>query len=120
MIAHLVLFNPASDLGPEGREQFVSALERAFSNIPEIERAHVGRRRRLGRGYEALVSQHFEFAAVLEFASEEALIRYLDHPAHMELGRLFFASAQATLVYDFEMVRGDEIRRLLEGPLAEP
>ena len=42
MIAHIVLFRPAAEMPAGEREQFVGALERALSNIPQIRRARVG------------------------------------------------------------------------------
>ncbi len=113
MIAHVVLFRPSPDLSSEAREQFVAALERALSNIPEIRRARVGRRKTLGRAYDALAAEPYPFAAILEFDSEAALRTYLDHPAHVELGQRFFASAEAMLVHDFEMMDAAGARSLL-------
>ncbi len=101
-------------MGAEEREQFVASLENALDGIPVIARARVGRRRVLGRAYDAAAAEHYEFAAVLEFAAEADLRTYLDHPAHLELGRRFFASAETMLVHDFEMVDGSAVRSLLD------
>ena len=43
-----------------------------------------------------------ERASILEFANEADLRAYLDHPAHVDLGRLLFTAADAVLAYDFE------------------
>lgn len=113
MIAHIVLFRPASGMAADEREQFVGALERALSNIPQIRRAQVGRRRVLGRVYDTQAVEQFPYAAILEFDSEADLRTYLDYPAHAELGQRFFASAEATLVHDFDMVDAPGVRSLL-------
>lgn len=113
MIAHIVLFRPAPDMTKEARELFVNALEAALSNIPEIRRARLGRRRLLGRTYDAHAVEQFPYAAILEFESEADLRTYLDHPAHAELGKRFFSSAEAILVHDFEMVDGADAAALL-------
>lgn len=112
MIAHVVLFRPAASLSGDDREKFVASLERALSGIPEIRRAHVGRRRILGRAYDA-AGEPFPYAAILEFDSEADLRTYLDHPAHAELGQRFFTSTEAMLVHDFEMVDAPAARSLL-------
>jgi hypothetical protein len=115
MIAHLVLFRPSATLSSEDRDAFIVALERALTQVPGIERARVGRRRNLGRFYDQHARENYEFAAVLEFASEEALRGYLDHPAHVELGQRFFSSADAALVHDFEWVTADRLRALADS-----
>ncbi len=113
MIAHIVLFRPAAEMPAGEREQFVGALERALSNIPQIRRARVGRRRVLGRVYDTQAVEQFPYAAILEFDSEADLRTYLDHPAHAELGKRLFASAEQVLVHDFEMLDADRARLLL-------
>lgn len=104
MIAHLVLFRFKADLSPADRKGLIEAMRHAFASIPEVRRVRIGRRRVLGRTYDALVKEHFEHVAVLEFDTEEALVRYLDHPAHAELSRRFCESSEAALAYDFEIV----------------
>ena len=71
-------------------------------------------RRPLSRQYEAMMTEDYEFLCVIEFDDEEGLRTYLDHPAHAELGRLFYVSSEAALVYDFTMVEPDNIRQLLD------
>jgi hypothetical protein len=114
MIAHVVLFRPSRSLTPDARDAFVGALERALAAVPGVHRARVGRRRNLGRYYDQNAPDDYSFAAVLEFASEDALRSYLDHPAHAELGQRFFASAEAALVHDFEWTTVDKLRSLIE------
>jgi hypothetical protein len=108
MIAHIVLFRPRADLTAEERTRFAGAFERSLRDIPTIRRAHVGRRTTIGRDYERLMRVDYPYAAVLEFDDVDGLRAYLAHPAHEELGARLFASAEETLVYDFEMGEGAE------------
>lgn len=111
MIAHLVLFRPKPSLNGAERGAFIDALERALAGIPEIRRAQVGRRVFAGRPYDEQNSEQFPFAAILEFDTEHDLHRYLDHPAHEELGRQFYLAAERALVFDFDL--GSDARALL-------
>lgn len=102
MISHVVLFRPKASLSSEQRAQLVHALRDAVSGIPSIKRTTVGRRILLNRpGYETQMAEHYEYSAILEFDSEADLRAYLDHPAHNNLGRLLFTTADAVLAYDF-------------------
>jgi hypothetical protein len=116
VIAHVVLFKPRPNLAHADREALLEAMRIAFTNIPEIRRARVGRRRVLGRPYDAMARIDFEYAAILEFDTELGLRTYLDHPAHVDLGRQFGDTAEAALVYDYEMIEPEEIRRFLDEP----
>ena len=118
MIAHLVLFRPKSTLTDDQRAQFVIALEHAFTNIPLIKRARVGRRLTLGRIYDAQNLQEFPFAAILEFESEADLRQYLDHPAHEAIGTQFYTTSDAAMVFDYELLEGERVRELIN--LASP
>jgi hypothetical protein len=113
MVAHLVLLKPKPDLTEADRAGLLDAMRVAFTAIGEIRRVRVGRRTLIGRGYEGQMSTDFEFVCVMEFDSEVALKTYLDHPAHEELGKLFFTSAASALVYDFQIVEPDRIGELL-------
>ena len=111
MISHVVLFRPRATLTADERDQLVAALRRAVEGIPQITRVAIGKRLLLNRpGYETMMVEHFEYAAVLEFASEADLLAYLDHPAHVELGQRLFTSAEAVLAYDFLETTLDELR----------
>ncbi|MEZ5287005.1 MAG: Dabb family protein [Vicinamibacterales bacterium] len=115
MIAHVVLFTPRAGLPEEERAALVAALERACRDIPGIQRATVGRRRVLGYAYDTLSPVSFDYAAVLEFASQSALAEYLQHPAHVELGTLFHQVSQVAIAHDFEMAdatAAGEVRRI--------
>jgi hypothetical protein len=113
MIAHIVLFRPKATLSSEQQRTFVTALEHALKNIPQIARARVGRRVTLGRGYDARNPQDFPFFAALEFESEADLLAYLEHPAHQMLGVQLFNTAEEVMVFDFALLEGAQVRELL-------
>lgn len=103
MIAHVVLYELRPDLTPAERTRFVEALRQAVVGIPAIRRVRIGRRRRVGASYEAVASSSYEFIGILEFDDEAGLREYLEHPAHVDLGRLFWEFSARTLVFDYEL-----------------
>jgi hypothetical protein len=103
VVAHVVLFRPRAGLTRDERGILVESFSRALRDIPGIRRASIGRRVTHGRSYERLMEEDYEFAAVLEFDDLDGLTRYLQHPAHEDLGARFFASFAAALIYDYEM-----------------
>ena len=103
MLSHVVLFRPKPDLSSADAERFVAALERTLTSVPTVRRATVGRRTRVGAHYEQLSQPDFPYVAIIEFHDRAGLDAYLGHPAHDELAQRFWASLEATLVYDFEM-----------------
>ena len=108
MIAHVVLFRPRPDLATDAIAHLLTSFEKALRDITLVQRAHVGRRVTVGRGYEQMMRADYPYAAVLEFESITALRGYLEHPAHAEIGSAVFAAAADILVYDFEMGPGTE------------
>ena len=113
MVSHVVLLKPKPSLRHSEREALLDAMRVAFTGITEIRRVRIGKRKLIGRGYEAQMTTDYEFVCVIEFDDEAALRGYLEHPAHAELGKLFFVSAETALVYDYEMVEPTRIRELL-------
>lgn len=102
MISHIVLFRPKPHLSPGDRQALIDALRNAVSGIPSIKRTTIGRRVLLNRrGYETQMPEHYEYSAIIDFESEADLRAYLDHPAHVELGKRLFECADAVLAYDF-------------------
>lgn len=102
MILHVVLFRPKPSLSADQRGALIDALHRAVAGIAQIKRATIGKRILLRRpGYETQMAEHYEYSAILEFNNETDLRAYLDHSAHVDLGRLLFTSADAVLAYDF-------------------
>ena len=117
MVAHVVLFKPKPGLDPAGRQRLATAFERALQEIPSIRRAHVGRRILHGRPYEQLMTEDYEYAAILEFDTAADLSAYLAHEAHDALGALFFEAFDVALMYDYEMQPGGT-DWLLERPVS--
>jgi hypothetical protein len=111
MILHLVLFRPKATLTDEQRRTLIETLQNALGAIPGIRHARVGRRRNLGRFYDAQNAQDFPFVATIEFATEADLLSYLDHPAHRSLGEQFYLTAESALAFDFEWL--DRVEDLL-------
>jgi hypothetical protein len=104
VIAHIVLLQPKSDLTEAQRAEAVATIRRSTAGIPEIRRAGIGRRVKHGLpGYEQLMAQEFEFALVIEVEDVDALKRYLQAPAHVALGHLFYTATAAALAYDYAM-----------------
>ena len=46
----------------------------------------------------------FEYCAVIEFDDVAGLRGYLAHPAHAELGRLFYATSREAFAADYDSV----------------
>jgi hypothetical protein len=115
MIAHVVLFQPRANLPATEREALAASFEHALTSIPQVRRARVGARRTLGRLYDQQNICDFSFVAIMEFDSEADLLTYLDHPAHNELGRGFYETAEAALVYDFELTEGAGVSRVFSA-----
>ena len=110
-----MLFRPRAGLSAEDATALGDAFARALNEIPSVRRARVGKRIAIGRDYELLMAVDYEYAAVIEFDDVAGLKGYLEHAAHEELGRRFFESIEAGLVYDFEMMTGaDGLADLLE------
>ena len=110
-----MIFRPRAELSADDARAFGEAFELALNDIPFVRRANVGRRITIGREYEQLMAVDYNYAAVIEFDDVAGLKGYLEHPAHEELGRRFFESIEAGLVYDFEMMTGaDGVAALLE------
>ena len=96
MIAHVVLFRPKPGLSDAERRTFADALQHALTRIDLIRRVTIGRRVTLGRLYDQQNAVDFPYAAILEFETEGDLRAYLDHPAHVNLGRQFYFTSSPT------------------------
>jgi stress responsive alpha/beta barrel protein len=103
MIAHVVLFTPREDLSAEERARFGTALERALSSIESVRRYRVGRRVKTGAAYDNLPGA-YGYCGVIEFDDSVGLETYLAHPAHVELGQLFYTSCLEAFAGDFDVV----------------
>ena len=88
-------------------------MSTALTAIPSIRRVRVGRRVTHGGGYEQLMRNDYQYAAILEFDDLAGLQAYLQHPAHDALAEHFFAAVEEALMYDFQLEEG--IEGLREG-----
>jgi hypothetical protein len=111
VLVHLILFTPRGDLSAAERDGLIASVERASRDIPSVRRVAVGRRITVGRPYEQLTTEHYDYVATLEFDDREGLQCYLDHPAHTELATRFFAALAKAQIYDFEL--SDTLRELV-------
>ena len=112
MIVHLVLFTPRDGLADQDRWRVVSALDHVLTTIPSIRRYQVGRRIRLGTAYDALSPGPPHYCCIFEFETREDLRAYLEHPAHVELGQLFYETSSSAQAFDFDTVDADAGARL--------
>lgn len=104
MIAHVVLFTPKPDLSDADRAALLDALVSASTGIPSIRRFRVGTRVKHGlAGYEQMMRDDYEFAAIIEFDDMHGLKAYLQHQSHVVIGQHFTKSAARSLAYDYEM-----------------
>ena len=109
MVAHVVLFRPKPHLDATTRQRLAAAFQQALSDIPSIRRAQIGRRVTHGRPYEQLMTENYEYAAILEFDTVADLTAYLSHEAHDALGALFFEAFDVALMYDYQMGEAQDL-----------
>jgi hypothetical protein len=115
VISHVILFSPKPELTPAARRDLLEALVAASTEIPSIRTFRVGRRVKHGLpGYEQLMRDDYEFAAVVEFDDLDGLKSYLAHPSHAALGRHFMASASRALAYDYNVVDAASVGTLVD------
>jgi stress responsive alpha/beta barrel protein len=112
MVSHLVIMKPRRDLSAPARERLVTAFEHAIREIPTVKSVRVGRRVRIGAGYEAVMPDAADYFVLIDFDDVAGLAAYLQHPAHKDLGARFSDSLEAALVFDFEGVGLDRLREL--------
>ena len=111
MIAHVILWQPRPGLTADQRQEVLDALTAAVKGAPSVRACTIGRRVKHGLpGYEQLMAQDFEFAAIIEFDGIDGLRQYLRHPAHASIGERFTSAAAAALAYDYEIVELDDLR----------
>jgi hypothetical protein len=103
MIAHVVLMKPRPDLSSEDRRAFMAAFDRALREIPSIRGVRIGRRVEHGAAYEQMSPDSADVLAVIDFDDFDGLATYLRHPAHQQLGALFYDSISSGAAYDFQI-----------------
>jgi hypothetical protein len=115
VIAHIILFSPKPELTDAARRDLLDSLVAASAEIPSIRKFRVGRRVTHGLpGYEQLMRDDYEFAAIVEFDDLDGLKSYLGHPSHAAIGRHFMASAARSLAYDYTLVDAAEVTLLTD------
>jgi len=103
VIAHVVLLTPKAELTADERAAALETIRQSAANLPEV-RLRLGQRVKHGLpGYEQLMTQDFEYAVIVEAPDMPALKRYLQAPAHVALGALFYTAKAAALAYDYEL-----------------
>jgi hypothetical protein len=109
VIAHIILFEPRADLTEQERTDILRALIHATQAVSGVLSLKIGRRIKHGLpGYEQMMRDEYEYAAIIEFEDMAALREYLQHPAHAVAGRHFMASAAAALAYDYVLTVAEE------------
>jgi Stress responsive A/B Barrel Domain len=103
MFLHIVLFRPKPGISESDRQAMLDALRVASTEIPSVKRFQIGARITHGGAYEKLMTEDYPYAAVIELEDVEGLKRYLEHPKHEEVGKLFYELLDRGLVYDYEM-----------------
>jgi hypothetical protein len=102
MISHIVLYSPKLGLPDGERDALATAVREAFTKIQTVRRYSVGRRVDLGYSYGTVGELTYEYAAVVEFDSQESLADYLVHPLHTALAAMFWKCCGKTLILDVE------------------
>jgi len=116
MIGHIVLFQPKADLSAEATSRFLETLTRGFREIPGIQTVRIGKRLTDAVTYAKNIGDSpYSHAAILEFADRKSFVLYLEHPAHVAIGRQFWETCESTLILDIESIdpRVSEIGHLL-------
>lgn len=115
MISHIVLFEPKADLSDSDVRDFAQHLKAAMASVSSVRRATVGRRVEIQIGNRNFGDATYSFSAVVEFDDSKGLIEYLQHPLHVDLGRLFWQHCARTVVLEVESVDAttDEVIDLL-------
>jgi len=115
MISHIVLFEPKPDLSESDVRDFAQHLKAAMTAVPSVRRAVVGRKVEIHSSGRNFGDATYSFSAVVEFDDSKGLIEYLQHPKHVELGRLFWLHCAKAVVLEVESVDAttDEVIDLL-------
>jgi hypothetical protein len=103
MISHVVLMKPKPGLPDEERRAFIAAFERALREITTVRAVRIGRRVVFGASYESTAGDAADYLAIIDFEDLTGLQTYLQHPAHEQLGALFYRTLSSGLAYDFEV-----------------
>lgn len=104
MIAHIVLFEPKPSIDTASKRLFAQTVVESLRSIASIKRVRIGRSVSVDPGYDrSMGDTTYQFAAILEFEDHDALMAYLTHPRHQELGRTFWLNCDRTVISEVEM-----------------
>jgi hypothetical protein len=103
VLVHVVLFRLRADLTGAERDVLLDSFQSAIREIPSVLRATVGPRVQHGAGYEETNAGALPYIALLEFNDLPGLRTYLQHSAHAEPARMFFAAIEASTIADYEV-----------------
>ena len=62
----------------------------------------------MNRPYEAMMPTDYSHAALLEFDDLAGLRAYFEHPGHEQLASRFFDAFEEALIYDYELMEGED------------
>jgi Stress responsive A/B Barrel Domain len=118
MIAHIVLFTPKAGLADPERRSFAQSVADTCTRIRQVKRLMLGRRLTVDAGYQrSFGDATYEYAAVLEFETQQDLKEYLQDPRHAALGRLFWQYCERSVVAEMEWLDpadSDVVNKLVE------
>lgn len=103
MIVHVVLFRPRADVTDAEREGLLDSMRVAAREVPSLRAFRIGAHLDPAPTYVLGGFPSFPWIALLEFDDAEGLQAYLTHPLHRDLGARFNATAEAALIYDYEI-----------------
>jgi hypothetical protein len=104
VICHLVLFNLKEAVDTRDIGRFANVMRDTCMSAQSVLRVRVGRRISIDAGYQRFMGHTtYDYVAVIEFEDAAGLVRYLRHPKHDELGRLFWEYCSEALVVEAEM-----------------
>src|SRR5690606_33503329 len=96
---------------------FAELVVKTLRSSPHVSRCTVGRSMHVDPGHDrSLGDATYQYAAVLEFSSEQGRSAYLNEPAHADLGRAFWATCERTVVCE---VRATEVGGISPKELVE-
>ncbi|BCS36100.1 hypothetical protein TBR22_A53370 [Luteitalea sp. TBR-22] len=103
MIVHVVLFRPRPDVSDAEREGLLESMRVAAREVPSVRGFRIGAHLDPPPTYVLGGFPSFPWIALLEFDDTAGLQAYLTHPLHRDLGTRFNATAEAALIYDYEI-----------------
>lgn len=100
VIRHIVLFNFLPTATREQTEAVIAMARDQLSRIPGVRNLAVS------TSFEVVQPPAYRYALTMEFADEDALRGYIDHPVHQEFRKVFFPVRESSLVVDLREMEG--------------